>query len=180
MKFNIRAIHRDFAYFYVGLIIAFSVSGIALNHRRNWDPMQYKYDSKDIELDLPESQEISEENIKEAVESLDMQLEFRGFRNQEENLTVFVTDGMITLDPISGKGKLELMKRRPVLGNMTLLHKTTDRFWIWYSDIFGIAMLLITITGMFIAKGNKNFATRGWIFAVAGIIFPIVFLLFLS
>jgi hypothetical protein len=41
-------------------------------------------------------------------------------------------------------------------------------------------MLLIAITGMFIARGKESFQKRGWIFASIGIIFPLVFLLLLS
>jgi hypothetical protein len=33
---------------------------------------------------------------------------------------------------------------------------------------------------MFIAKGQMSFKKRGWKLAVAGIIFPLIFLLFLS
>jgi hypothetical protein len=57
------------------------------------------------------------------------------------------------------------------------LHKTTNSFWIWYSDIFGVAMLVIAITGMLITKGKNSFSKRGWKLALAGLLFPIVFLI---
>ena len=53
MKFNPRAVHRDFAYFYVGLIIAFALSGIFLNHRRDWNPAQYTYEVKAVAVTPP-------------------------------------------------------------------------------------------------------------------------------
>jgi hypothetical protein len=58
------------------------------------------------------------------------------------------------------------------------LHKTTNKFWIWYSDIFGAAMLLIAITGILIPTGKKGFNKRGWKLALAGLIFPLLFLIF--
>ena len=62
MKVTNRSLHRDFAYFYVGLIIAFSFSGIILNHRQDWYPMDYTYESKDVTLTLPEDvKQISKE-----------------------------------------------------------------------------------------------------------------------
>ena len=42
------------------------------------------------------------------------------------------------------------------------LHKSTNSFWIWYSDIFGAAMLLIAITGILIPAGKNGFSKRGW------------------
>ncbi len=50
MKLTARNTHRDIAYFYVGLIISFSLSGIFLNHRQSWNPKRYTYESKDISV----------------------------------------------------------------------------------------------------------------------------------
>jgi hypothetical protein len=76
----------------------------------------------------------------------------------------------------SGEGTLEHKRKVPVLGHTMYLHKSTNSFWIWYSDIFGAAMLLIAITGLFIAKGKYSFRQRGWKFAILGLIFPLIFL----
>jgi hypothetical protein len=63
---------------------------------------------------------------------------------------------------------------------MTILHVDTSKSWIYYSDVFGVAMLTIAITGMFIVKGEHSFMRRGWKLALAGIIFPLIFLFLLS
>ncbi len=55
MKVTNRSLHRDLAYFYVGLIISFSLSGIILNHRKDWYPMNYTYESKEVTLELPKN-----------------------------------------------------------------------------------------------------------------------------
>ena len=52
MKITNRSLHRDIAYFYVGLLIAFSLSGIILNHRQDWYPMDYTYESKPVNIIL--------------------------------------------------------------------------------------------------------------------------------
>ncbi|MCT4631060.1 PepSY-associated TM helix domain-containing protein, partial [Winogradskyella sp.] len=76
----------------------------------------------------------------------------------------------------TGEGEIEYVKTIPVLGQMTILHKTTNVWWIWFSDIFGVAMLTIAITGMFISKGKNSFKKRGWWLASLGLIFPFIFL----
>ena len=46
-------LHRDLAYFFLGLIIAFSASGIILNHRVNIDPQEYTVQTEAIQFQLP-------------------------------------------------------------------------------------------------------------------------------
>jgi hypothetical protein len=55
LKWNNRAIHRDLGYFYLGLIISFSVSGIMLNHRLDWHLDQYTVGTREIRLDLKQN-----------------------------------------------------------------------------------------------------------------------------
>ena len=47
-------------------------------------------------------------------------------------------------------------------------------------SIFGLGMLTIAITGMFIAKGSESFRKRGWKLALVGIVFPLIFLFLLA
>ena len=46
---NLRNLHRDLGYFYVGLIIAFAISGIAQNHRKQFSPNRYVYEFKKVQ-----------------------------------------------------------------------------------------------------------------------------------
>ncbi len=51
---NKRIIHRNLAYFYVGLIISFAFSGILNNHRNTWDlPTNYTYETKEFKIPVP-------------------------------------------------------------------------------------------------------------------------------
>ena len=72
MNLTNRNIHRDIAYFYIGLIIAFAFSGIILNHRRDWYPMDYVYEAKDVQVKLPAAiDELDNpEAIKEAAQEI--------------------------------------------------------------------------------------------------------------
>lgn len=180
MKVTNRSLHRDFAYFYVGLIIAFSFSGIILNHRQDWYPMDYTYESKDITLTLPEDvKQISKEFLIAATKDLDV--EYDGHRVRDGKLRVYFKDNAILdADTKTGKGALEFKRKVPIIGHSMYLHKSTNSFWIWYSDIFGAAMLLIAITGILIPAGKNGFSKRGWKLAVAGMLFPLLFLVLLS
>jgi len=180
MKLTHRNIHRDFAYFYVGLILAFSFSGIILNHRQDWYPMDYSYDTKEVQLEIPTDKSAfeSEDYIKEISEQWQLASEYDDHRVRDNELRIFYDDNVILdADITTGKGILEYKRKVPFLGHTMFLHKTTNKFWIWYSDIFGIAMLTIAITGMFLVKGKNSFKKRGWKLALAGLIFPSIILI---
>lgn len=180
MKLNNRNVHRDVAYFFLGLILAFSFSGIILNHRRDWYPMDYTYELKEVKIDIPENSKTLEakEAIIELSKQWDLAADYDSHRIRDNELRIFYDDNVILdADLTTGEGKLEYKKKVPFLGHTMFLHKTTNKFWIWYSDIFGIAMLVIAITGMFITKGKNSFKKRGWKLTALGLIFPVLILI---
>ena len=180
MKITVRSLHRDFAYFYLGLIIAFSFSGIILNHRRDWYPKEYTYEQKEVTIQRPEKISTID---KPFIQSFSKQwnLRYEGHRVRDENLRVdYQENAILNIDLTTGKGTLEFKRVVPLLGHTIKLHKSTSNFWIWYSDIFGAAMLLIAITGVLIPLGKYGFKRRGWKFAVVGLLFPLLFLFVFS
>lgn len=181
MKLTARNTHRDIAYFYIGLIIAFAFSGIFLNHRKVWHPKTYKYSSKEISISVPSTkEEINDEFIANLTKKWEIKGNLRGFRIEDNNLKIRYEDDDVLIDLTTGKGTIDTYKTTPILGQMTKLHVDTSDYWIYYSDIFGVAMLVIAFTGLFIAKGENSFWKRGWKLALPGIIFPLIFLFLLS
>jgi len=70
--------------------------------------------------------------------------------------------------------------KTPITSQTMKLHKNTSNWWIYYSDIFGISLITIAITGtIMIPAGRFTFKKRGWKLALAGLIVPILILLFL-
>ncbi|TAG07548.1 MAG: hypothetical protein EAZ44_00240 [Cytophagia bacterium] len=180
-SFEPRNLHRDIAYFYVGLIISFSLSGIFLNHRKYWHPARYTYKSEQVNLELPKDiKKIDDKFIKTISKQFNLEDKLKGFRIEKEELKITYQDDRIEVNVNTGKGKKESYIKTPLLGQMTQLHQDTSQYWIYYSDIFGLAMIVIALTGMLISKGKYSFGQRGWKLALVGIIFPLIFLFLLS
>ena len=172
-----RLIHRDLAYFFLGLIIAFSASGIILNHRVDIDPQEYTVKTETIQFDLPEDKLlITDDFFRSALTDKNNIENYKRFRIRNNEIRLYFKDAFATIDAKTGIGEIDYVRTIPVLGQMTILHKSTSKWWIWFSDIFGIAMLTIAITGMFISKGKYSFKKRGWVLALIGLVFPFVFL----
>ena len=181
MNINPRAIHRDIAYFYLGLIIAFSISGIFLNHRQSWNPAKYTYETTDVTVAPPANKEaVNDDYIASISKDWGISGKPRGFRVRSDKINVDYPNDRFVIDLKTGKGSRESYIKTPVIAQIRQLHVDTNSAWIWYSDIFGLAMLTIAMTGMFVQKGKNGFWQRGWKLASIGIIFPLIFLFLLS
>ncbi len=177
---KLRNWHRDFSYFYVGLLMAFSISGIALNHRHAWDPRDYVYESIEIEIDLPKDKEqITDEFFANWLKQNNIDLKLRGTAWRRGGYNLYFTNAYAYINPFTGKGEIEQFKIRPILGQMVDLHKSASDSWVWYSDLFAICVLLICITGLIITKGKNGFKKRGWKLALVGVAIPSVLWFFL-
>ena len=165
----------------MGLIIAFSVSGLFLNHRQAWHPLRYEFGTSAIHV--PEeilSKEITNDVVDEIAKSQNIQDKLRRFGVDGERVWISFENADLEFNKSNGEGKLKIFKITPVLGQMTLLHISTSKFWIYYSDIFAIALLIIAISAMVFPKGQKGFKKYGWKLVLAGLAFPLIFLFFLS
>lgn len=180
MQFNVRSTHRDIAYFYVGLIIAFSFSGIFLNHRQSWHPRRYSYSIREFTIAPAAKEAITADYISKFTHDQQIEDELRRFQVVDQTLKISYANNDVEVDITTGKGKIETYRTTPLLGQMTKLHQDTSKWWIYYSDVFGAAMMVIAITGMFIEKGKNSFRSRGLKLALAGLLFPLIFLFLLS
>ena len=72
----------------------------------------------------------------------------------------------------------ESVKKRPLLSVMNRLHYNPGRWWTVFSDVFAGSLVLITLTGLVMVHGGKGLWGRGGIELVAGILFPLLFIVF--
>lgn len=179
-KLNARNTHRTLAYFYVGLIISFSISGIILNHRSTWRPARYVSSSKEITIQPIAADSINDKYVESFTKSQGIKDRMRRFRVEKDELRISYEKNDVEINITSGKGSIETYKKTPLVSQILNLHQDTSNWWIYYSDVFALAMLTIAITGMFIQKGKFSFKSRGWKLALLGIIFPLIFLFLLS
>lgn len=178
---TIRNLHRDLGYFYLGLIISFALSGIMMNHRDNWHPEEYDVQTKEITVKLPTEDKITEDFAKNFITQFGIQDTYRKYKVKGGSLRISYKNTDVEVDMVTGKGEVETYKKTPFISHIMKLHKNTSNWWIYYSDIFGLSLITIAITGsMMITHGKFNFKNRGWKLALAGIIFPLLVLFVLA
>ncbi len=91
-------------------------------------------------------------------------------------LKVFIKDGTVLIDLESGRGIIEMTKRRPIFREVNYLHYNPIKYWTWYSDIFSGALIILGISGVLIPKKERGITKRGAWLTLLGIVIPLIYL----
>jgi uncharacterized protein len=176
-KWN-RATHRDLGYFFVAMTIIYSLSGIAVNHIHDWNP-NYVISVREFDADIPQdAQSIDKEKIMNMLISIGEQNNYKKhYFPSSDQLKIFLEGGNITVDLTTGKGYLEKINRRPVFHLVNFLHYNPGKWWTLFSDIFAGALIVLSVSGLFILKGKNGIKRRGTILLISGIILPLIYIL---
>jgi len=180
-KINFRNLHRDLGYFYIGLIVSFAFSGLMMNHREYWHPEKYTTETKQIQENLPSEENLNEKFAEDLGKKLNIDDKIRRQGVKKGTYKISFENHDVEIDLKTGKGEIVSFKKTPIISQSMKLHKNTSNFWIYYSDIFAISLIIIALTGTIMIKAGKfSWKNRGWKLAVAGIIFPLLFLFLLG
>jgi hypothetical protein len=178
---TIRNLHRDLGYFYIGLIISFAFSGILMNHREMWHPEKYTVETSNVHIEAPNESQINEKFAENLGEELGVKDKFRRHNVKKGTLKISYENHDIEIDLKTGDGEIVTFHKTPFISQTMKLHKNSSNWWIYYSDIFGLSLITIAITGAVMIKyGKFTFRARGWKLAVAGLLFPLIFLFLLA
>jgi len=176
-KWN-RAIHRDFGYFFFGMSIIYGLSGIALNHVHDFNP-NYVIRTQEIVVDIPSDfYSLSKDEVITILEIIGEENNYKKhYYPDRSTLKIFLKGGSALIDLETGNGLIEKIKRRPIFHHVNFLHYNPTRTWMWYSDVYAGALIILAITGLFILRGKNGITRRGAWLTLAGIIIPIIFLI---
>lgn len=171
----IRIIHRDVSYFFAGMILIYSITGIFLNHAQEFNPY-YIVNIRRVELQLPQdTSKINIDLIRGKLSALGEGDVKSYYYPQPNTVKIFIKDGTVTSNLAERTALIEKSTRRPILHQLTMLHRNNPHsWWTWFSDIFAVALTVITLTGLVLVKGKNGITRRGIILAIAGLILPIV------
>lgn len=173
--------HRDVGYVCVALILAYGLSGIAVNHIEDWNP-NYRLDERAVDLGpLPEGTYAEQAAYVVAALRLDPATVRGHFAETETTLRVFLDDGQeAMIDVPTGRGRVKTLSRRAVLFEVNALHLNNLKgVWTYVADLFAVALMVLALTGMFMMKGDRGLAGRGKYFVGAGLLVPVGFIIYL-
>jgi hypothetical protein len=179
-KWN-RWIHRELGYLFFGMTIIYGASGIALNHHiaRHWNPSLVEK-SEQVPGIVPVTRdEVTKAYVMDILERTGTLDEYKQFYfPSDQSLMIYLDRGHITVNLDSGETTLVKVRNRKVFREMNFLHYNKPKqLWTYFADLFGLSMVLLAITGLFMVKGKKGISGQGAVLLAIGIIIPLIFLL---
>jgi len=171
----LRAIHRDVGYAAVGFTVIYALSGIAMNHIDDWDPnfLATEGTRKIVPIDDALSDADAARRVAEAA----------GVTGKVDDLyragdEVRVTyQGGIKLTAIGDTLTVQTRRDRPFFRIADWLHATRGKqAWKFIADLYGVLLLYLAISGIFMIKGRLGLRWRGAALIAVGLGGPIGYL----
>ena len=170
-------LHRDIGYVCVGLTLLYAVSGVAVNHVRDWNP-NYKIERHTVQIDpVQPAGLVTESTIRTIMLRLgENKIENSFFQPDPEHVRIFVDSRVIKAHLPSGAVEHETFERRSFWYPLNFLHLNHAKGgWTWMADLYAVALAFLAISGLLMLR--KKTLRRGVILTGAGIVIPIIFLL---
>ncbi len=173
-----RVLHRDIGYLLFGLVLAYAISGLAVNHVEDWNP-NYSISVSEIDVGpLPADGGLDAMEAHVAAAARLDAGEVTGRRRPGPNVfIVFLREGgeaRVAVD--SGRGRLERVSTRPGLFETNFLHLNHLKgAWTYVADAFALLLAFLAISGIVLLKGRAGLAGRGKWFVLAGLLIPLAF-----
>ena len=178
-----RGIHRDLSFLFSGVIIVYAVSGICLNHKADFNS-DYSITNSVLQLqgEFPMTEKAEKEQVVSFLDQVGQASNYtKHYYPQPDLMKVFIKGGSsLVVDTRTGEARYEHLRKRPFLSSVNRLHYNPTRWWTWFSDIFAVSLLVITLTGLVMVKGPKGFIGRGGIEFAIGVALPVIFLFLLK
>ena len=171
------AVHRDIGYICASLILAYCLSGIAVNHIGDWNP-DFVISKETVTLSRAYTRDgITREQILE----LGKLVKEDGFKIYDfptpDQVKIYYDNASLHVNLSAGQGIYEKVSRRQVLYEANALHLNRLKGWKWASDVFALMLIVLSLTGLLVLRGKYGVARRGkWLIA-AGMLPPLLALL---
>lgn len=175
MRAWLRAVHRDIGYLAVGLTVVYALSGLAVNHLKDWDPnfTQVKQ-THQLAGPFPKDdraaahQALQELGVTTPPEDV--------FRVSDTELEIVGGDVTYHLNPKSGTLMVEGQRPRFLLRTANWLHLNRGKkAWTLIADGYAVFLLFLASSGLFMIRGPKGLVGRGAILAALGAAVPIAY-----
>ena len=174
-------VHRYLGYFFAGTTIVYAISGFAVNHMEDWNP-NYSIAHTKLEIQpFANDEEVTTAEGQALFQQFGLSEPFSPdnvFYPEEGVIEILATSQdkiTIRIAEQNWQADLAQTRRRPALHLFNFLHlNSAKKLWTLYADLYAIALLLLAITGLWMKKGKKGLLGEAGIWAVAGMLTPLI------
>jgi hypothetical protein len=171
----LRAVHRDIGYLAVGFTLIYAISGIAINHIKDWDP---NFHATERQLTItPVADALTDAQagalIATAAGTAAPEADEIYRAGDEVHLTYH--DGT-SVTAIGDTVTVQARTPRFFLRVANWLHYNRGKAaWTYVADVFALMLLYLAISGIFMIKGRLGLRWRGALLVSLGIAVPIAY-----
>ncbi len=171
------ATHRDVGYFLSALTIVYCLSGIALNHVDEWNP-DFVISKQTIRIPATQLTQTITPELVNSWSRLAGESRYKVFDlPSPSKVKIYYDNASLLIDLQEGTGLYEKIQRRPFFYHANALHRNSLKGWKWAADVFGVLLILVSFTGLFILKGKNGLGGRGKWLVAAGFMVPVAAIL---
>lgn len=173
-----RFLHRELGFLAVGLTLIYAISGVAVNHNSDWNP-SYERTIETWTIASP-GHGPTEEIAPRVLEQLALDEPVRNvWRATPNTLRVIVPSGTIDVDLLTGRVRSDQLEPRPVFRDLNFLHLNHGKgAWTWIADVYALILVILALSGIVLVKGKRGLAGRGGVLMAAGVLLPVVWVVF--
>jgi hypothetical protein len=165
-----RALHRDLGYALTAFVISYCLSGLALNHRDEWNP-DFVVEKRTITLDRVYRETEVDERLARALTEQVGETAHRVIDVPTPGqVKIYYDNASLHLHLADRRGVYERVVRRPIFYDVNVLHRNSFKGWRWFSDAFSVLLVLVNVSGLFVLKGKHGLSARGkWLIAAGAL-----------
>jgi hypothetical protein len=169
----LRAIHRDFGYFGVGLTLVYALSGLAVNHIADWDPsFDQISETHQLAAPLPADADAASQRVFTALSITEAPREV--YAAGDDAVDIVFDRRTLHVTPSTGKVVEEGQSPRWFLRAANWLHLNRGKkAWTYVADTYAAVLLYLAISGLFMIPGRKGLVGRGAVIALLGAAVPV-------
>ena len=168
-------LHRDIGFLCVGLTLLYAISGVAVNHIKDWNP-SYSVERVETNIGPVPGNPADPKTVKMILARLEEAGKLESsYRPDRNSLQLFVEGRSITVDLASGHVVHDRAVPRPVLREMNFLHLNhPKKAWTSFADLYAVALAFLAVSGLLMVR--RKTMRRGLVLTGLGIILPMFFL----
>jgi hypothetical protein len=159
------ALHRDAGFLILGFLIIYTLSGIVLVYRDT------NFMKKDVTTERKLTPNLTDQE-------LGMQIRMPGFKVEKtEGETVYFSGG--SYNKSTGMAVVTMKQVRFPFNKFIDLHKIMSSSGKhWFTIFFGVILMFLAISSLFMFKPSSKLFLRGMILAATGILITVLLLVF--
>ena len=171
----LRAIHRDCGYIAVGFTLIYALSGLAINHIKDWDPNFHSSERTLTIAPIPDEMSDADAAAKVATAAGTGKPDDIYRAGDEVRLT-YANGTQVTA--VADQVTVQQRSPRFFLRVANWLHYNRGKkAWTYVADVYAVMLLYLAISGLFMIKGRLGLKWRGAILVTAGIAVPLTYVL---